>query len=207
MDVIAGYLKMGGFILWIHIVMSVLALAVVIERFTNLRKARIVPDVLATRAMALWREDKPAELASLCAGDKSILARVIETLVEQRGNADVAQVKMFAEDKAARELRLEARRASQISIIATLSPLVGLFGTVVGLLRAFQTVAEVGEMGDPAILANDIGMALITTVSGLALAMPALFVYHQLRSRIGLFAVLLEEEVSALVNAWFVKKG
>ena len=207
MDVVAGYLKMGGFVLWIHIAMSILALAVIIERFTNLRKERIVPDELVARATALWQEKKDEELARLCADDGSIFSRVIGMLVGQRNNPDVAQVKMFAEDKASRELRLEARRAGLISTIANLAPLVGLFGTVLGLLRAFQTVAEVGEMGDPAVLANDIGMALITTVSGLALAMPALFVYNQLRSRINLFAVMLEEEVFAFVNACFVNKG
>jgi len=207
LDVWIGYLKMGGFILKVHVFMSIVALAAIIERFVNLRKKRIVPDNLSVKAVALWKEKKFATLADLCAKDRSALARVIEALLEQRGNHDVTQVKMFAEDKASRELRLEARRASIISVIATLSPLVGLFGTVVGLLRAFMTVAQVGEMGDPAILANDIGFALITTVSGLTLAMPAMFIYAHFRSRIGLFAVLLEEEVAALVNAWFVKKG
>jgi biopolymer transport protein ExbB len=202
-----GYLEMGGIILKVHVFMSIIALAAIIERFVNLRKKRIVPDNLSVKAAELWKNKKFAEINNLCAKDKSALARVIEALLEQRGNHDVAQVKMFAEDKASRELRLEARRASIISVIATLSPLVGLFGTVVGLMRAFMTVAQVGEMGDPAVLADDIGMALITTVSGLTLAMPAMFIYAHFRSRIGLFAVLLEEEVSALVNAWFVKKG
>ena len=205
--VVKGYLKMGGTILYVHIFMSILALAAVIERFVNLRKSRIVPDNLADQAMDLWKNKKYSELSTLCSKNKSALSRVIEALLEQRGNHDVAQVKMFAEDKAARELRLEARRATIISVIATLAPLVGLFGTVLGLMFAFQTVAAVGEMGDPAVLADDIGMALITTVSGLTLAIPAMFIYAHFRSRISLFGVLLEEEVAALVNAWFVKKG
>jgi biopolymer transport protein ExbB len=191
----------------VHIFMSILALAAIIERFVNLRKSRIVPDNLANQAMDLWKNKKYSELSNLCAKNKSALSRVIEALLEQRGNHDVAQVKMFAEDKASRELRLEARRATIISVIATLAPLVGLFGTVLGLMFAFQTVAKVGEMGDPAVLADDIGMALITTVSGLTLAIPAMFIYAHFRSRISLFGVLLEEEVAALVNAWFVKKG
>jgi len=207
MDVVLGYIHMGGPVLYTHILMSLLALAAIIERFVNLRKSRIVPDKLAAQAMDLWKNKKYSELSTLCAKNKSILSRVIEALIEQRGNHDVTQVKMFAEDKASRELRLEARRATIISVIATLSPLVGLFGTVVGLMRAFMTVAKVGEMGDPAVLADDIGMALVTTVSGLMLAMPAMFIYSHFRSRISLFGVLLEEEVAALVNAWFVKKG
>ncbi len=207
MDVFVDDIKKGGKTMIFLALLSILGLAAGIERFVNLRKNRIVPDNLAIQAMELWKTKKFVELSTLCAKSKSILGRVIETLIEQRGNADVSQVKMFAEDKASRELRLESRRAHMLSVVATISPLLGLFGTVVGLLGAFRTVAKVGEMGDPALLADDIGKALITTVAGLIIAMPALFLYHHFRSRINLYAVLLEEEVSALVNAWFVKKG
>ena len=207
LDVWVGYVRMGGATMWFLGLLSVLGLAAVIERAVNLRRHRVVPENLAEKAADLWKNKKYSELTNLCAKDKSILGRVIETLLEQRGNHDVAQVKMFAEDKANRELRLESRRATMLSIVATIAPLLGLFGTVVGLLGAFMTVAKVGEMGDPALLAEDIGKALITTVTGLIIAMPMLFLYHIFRSRVSLFAVLLEEEVSALVNAWFVRKG
>lgn len=112
---------------------------------------------------------------------------------------------MFAEDKAGRELRLENRKSAMLATVATLSPLLGLFGTVVGLLGAFTTVAAVGEMGDPAILADDISKALITTVAGLAISMPALFVYNLIKTRLNLYAVILEEEVSDLVHNLFIK--
>ncbi|MCL1887460.1 MAG: MotA/TolQ/ExbB proton channel family protein [Kiritimatiellaeota bacterium] len=207
LDVWIGYVKMGGLTMVFLGLLSVLGIAAALERAVNLRRARIVPDDLAMKAVDLWKNKKYAELSNLCGKDKSILGRVIETLLEQRGNHDVAQVKMFAEDKASRELRLESRRAGMLSIVATIAPLLGLFGTVVGLLGAFMTVAKVGDMGNPALLAEDIGKALITTVTGLIIAMPMLFLFHIFRSRVNLFAVLLEEEVSALVNAWFVKKG
>jgi len=200
------YLAKGGRTMMVLGLLSVLGLAVAFERAIHLRRKRIVPEKLTAKVFELWKESKFDAISALCAADNSILARVIETLVEQRTNPDVSQIKMFAEDKAGRELRLENRKAYMLGVVATIAPLLGLFGTVVGLLGAFNTVAAVGEMGDPSIMANDIAYALITTVAGLAIAMPALFCYHFFRGRIGLYGVLLEEEVSDLVNVLFVKK-
>ena len=187
--------------------LSVLGLACGLERFCHLRRTRFVPDGLVQDALELWSSGRLDDLKTRCRQDKSVLAKVIETLIEQKDNRDVTQVKMFAEDKAGRELRLETRRSGMLGIVATLSPLLGLFGTVVGLLGAFGTVAAMGDMGDPAAMAGDIGKALVTTVAGLIVAMPALFLHHLFNSRIALYGVLLEEELSALLNAWFVKRG
>lgn len=207
MDIFVHTLKQGGKTMIFLALLSVLGLATAIERAINLRKSRIVPDGFSTQALVLWGKGKFDELQKLCEQNKSILADVVITMIEQRDNPDVLQVKMFAEDKASRELRLEVRRAHMLSVVATISPLLGLFGTVVGLLGAFSTVAALGDMGDPAAMADDIGKALVTTVAGLIIAMPALFMHHHFRSRINLYGVMLEEEVSALINAWFVKKG
>ena len=115
-------------------------------------------------------------------------------------------MKQFAEDKAGRELRLENRKSAMLATAATLSPLLGLFGTVLGLLGAFGTVAAMGEMGDASVLADDIGQALITTVAGLAVSMPCLFAYNYIKGRLNLFSVLLEEEISDLVNQIFIRR-
>lgn len=197
--------KKGGRTMIFIGLLSVLGLAAALERFVNLRRNRIVPDGFSNEVVALWKSGKFDEVAALCKKSRSALARVVETLLEHRTNADIGHVKMFAEDKAGRELRLENRKAHMLSVVATIAPLLGLFGTVVGLLGAFNTVATVGEMGDPSIMANDIAKALVTTVAGLSVAMPALFFHHLFRNQINLFGVLLEEEVSDLVNLLFIK--
>jgi len=202
-----GNVKQGGRTMIFLGLLSVLGLAAALERFVNLRRSRIVPDGFASDVVNLWKQGKFEEVEVLCQKSKSVLARVVETLLEHRGNADIAQVKMFAEDKAGRELRLENRKSHMLSVVATISPLLGLFGTVVGLLGAFKTVAAVGEMGDPSVMAADIAKALVTTVAGLSVAMPALFCHHLFRNQINLFGVLLEEEVSDLVNLLFIKSA
>jgi len=185
--------------------LSILGLGCALERFAHMRIYRVVPGGFTAKVIALWKEGKIEEVREECARSNSMLARVVESMLEHRETTDFQVVKVFTEDKASRELRLEHRKASMLSIVATLAPLLGLFGTIVGLLGAFTTVAAVGEMGDPALLADDISKALITTVAGLAIAMPALFIYNVIRSRLELYAVILEEEVSDLVHNLFVK--
>ena len=200
------YIKQGGNTMWFIGILSILGVGCALERLWNLRRSRIVPDGFTAKVITLWRAGKLDEVESLAAGDRSMLARVVETLLEHRASTDYGEVKQFAEDKAGRELRLENRKSSMLSTVATISPLLGLFGTVVGLLGAFGTVAAMGEMGDASVLADDIGKALITTVAGLAVSIPSLFVYNVLKNRLNLFAVVLEEEVADLVNRIFVDK-
>ncbi len=202
----ANYLRQGGTTMIFIGLLSVLGFGCAIERLVNLRRSRIVPDGFSAKIIDLWKAGKTDDVATLCAGDKSMLARVVETMLQHRDSDDYAEVKLFAEDKAGRELRLENRKAAMLSTAATLAPLLGLFGTVVGLLGAFQTVARLGEMGNAAVLADDIGKALVTTVGGLAVSMPCLFLYGIIKNRLNLYAVLLEEEIADLVNQVFARK-
>jgi Biopolymer transport proteins len=201
----AEYWRQGGRTMWFLALLSILGLGCALERFFTLRIRHVVPEGFSAQIVAFWKSDKLEDVKRLCSKDSSMLARVVETMLEHSASKDFQEVKMFAEDKAGRELRLENRKASMLATVATLSPLLGLFGTVVGLLDAFTTVAAVGEMGDPSILADSISKALVTTVAGLAIAMPALFCHNIIKNRLNLYAVILEEEVSDLVNNLFVK--
>jgi len=198
--------KQGGRLMWVFAALSVLGLGCALERFFTLRIAHVVPEGFTHKVVSMWKDGDFDGVRKLCAGSKSMLARVVETMVEHNTSKDYEEVKMFAEDKAGRELRLETRKASMLALVASISPLAGLFGTMVALLGAFMTVAAAGEMGNPAILADDIAFALITTIAGLAIAMPALFCHNIIKNRLALYAVILEEEVSDLVNNLFIKK-
>ncbi len=206
LDQWALYWKQGGKTMWFIALLSVLGMGCALERFWNLRRSRIVPDGFAAEVISVWKEGRFDDVAALCKDNGSMLARVVETMLQHRESGDYAEVKMFAEDKAGRELRLENRKAAMLSTAATLSPLLGLFGTVLGLLGAFGTVAAMGEMGDASVLADDIGKALVTTVAGLAVSMPCLFLFGLVKNRLNLYAVLLEEEVADLVNRLFARK-
>ena len=200
------YWQQGGNTMYFIALLSILGIGCALERFFNLRRSKVVPDGFTADVIKLWKAGKIDDVAALCRSSKSMLSRVVETMIQHKDSKDYNEVKMFAEDKVGRELRLENRKAAMLSTAATLSPLLGLFGTVVGLLGAFGTVAAMGEMGDASVLADDIGKALVTTVAGLAVSMPCLFVFGIIKNRLNLYAVLLEEEVADLVNQIFVKK-
>ena len=194
------YIQQGGRTMWFIGLLSVLGLGCALERLCCLRRSRISPKGLAEKVVKLWGEGQFDEIARIASKNRSALARVVETLLEHRGSTDVLEVKAFAEDKAGRELRLEGRKATMLATVATLAPLLGLFGTVLGLLEAFGTVAAMGEMGDASVLADSIGKALVTTVAGLAVAMPALFVHQVIRGRLALYSIILEEEIADVVR-------
>lgn len=198
--------QQGGITMWFIAALSILGLGCALERFYNMRRSKVVPDGMTAEVIRLWKDGKYDDVYRLCKRTPSMLSRVIETMLQHKDSKDYQEVKMFAEDKVGRELRLENRKSNMLSTVATLSPLLGLFGTVVGLLGAFGTVAAMGEMGDASVLADDIGTALVTTVAGLAVSMPALFVYNLVKSRLNLYAILMEEEVADLVNQLFVIK-
>ena len=204
LDQWATYIKQGGKTMWFIGLLSILGLGCALERFWNMRRSRM--DGFSAKVIELWKSGKTDEVAALCTRNRSMLARVVETMLQHGDSKDYQEVKQFAEDKAGRELRLENRKSAMLATTATLSPLLGLFGTVLGLLGAFGTVAAMGEMGDASVLADDIGQALITTVAGLAVSMPCLFAYNYIKGRLNLFSVLLEEEISDLVNQVFIRR-
>lgn len=206
LDQWALYWQQGGTTMYFIAALSILGIGCALERFWNMRKAKIVPDNLTKDVITLWKDGKFDKVAALCNKSNSMLSRVIETMLQHQDSKDYNEVKMFAEDKIGRELRLENRKAAMLSTAASLSPLLGLFGTVTGLLGAFGTVAAMGEMGDASVLADDIGKALVTTVAGLAVSMPCLFVFGIIKNKLNYYAVILEEEVADLVNQLFVRK-
>ncbi|MCL1835761.1 MAG: MotA/TolQ/ExbB proton channel family protein [Oscillospiraceae bacterium] len=110
----------------------------------------------------------------------------------------------MAGDTASRSMRILLQKIYPLQVIAALSPLLGLLGTVVGMILAFEKVSGAGSLGNAAILADDISLALMTTMAGLCIAVPMLVCYHIFRSRIVRHSVLLESEVNRLMAKWFL---
>lgn len=181
---------------------SVIGFSFAIERMVNLRRCKIVPQGLAAAADARWETGDIEGVKQLALDKSSTLGRVILAIADH-SKASHADVSVIAGDVASREMRHHLLRAYPLAVVATISPLLGLFGTVYGMIGAFESVALAGEMGDPSIMAGDISYALITTALGLLIAVPALAVYHFLRIRTRLLSLSLEEQSSHLISLWF----
>lgn len=198
-------LKHGGPAAIAQIALSVFGAGFVFERLARLRRKNLVPDGLAGQARKLWREGKFDELEKLAEASPSTLARVIAFIARNR-RSPMVEVSEVCGDMVSRELATQYQRAYPLGIVATLEPLIGLLGMILGMISTFETVAVAGSLGDATQLAGGISEALVTTGLGLAIAIPFLALYHFFKHRTASFGVMLEEEVTSLLSEWLMQK-
>jgi biopolymer transport protein ExbB len=185
----------GGPVMYPIVLGSVIALALFIERLWVLRRDRVMPRGLHGRVISLVREGKLDEAVGLCTEDGSAVAIVMRAGLREAGKPR-AEVKDSIMDAGRREVsRLEAH-IDLLGTIAAVEPLLGLLGTVTGLIRAFQQVETLAGRGvgvNPGALASGIWEALITTAGGLMIGIPAYLGYRYLQGRVTTLAVEMEE--------------
>jgi biopolymer transport protein ExbB len=196
----------GGGTMWWILFLSIISLAFVLERMFRLRRRAIVPNGFVEKADEMWRMKDYDGIIALCDRHrKSTLAKIVRFIVKHRGNP-VGDINQVVGDIASRDIAHHIMLIYPLAASAVLSPLLGLFGTVIGMIEAFETVAVMGTMGDPSLLADSISKALITTAYGLIVAMPTLFFYNMFKFRTNYLSNVLEEQTTDLINDWLMKK-
>jgi biopolymer transport protein ExbB len=191
--------KSGGIMMVPIILCSIIAAAIILERLWTLQKARVVPPELAEK---VWRWVETRQLQDkhiLALRQNSPLGKILAAGLANRHRArDV--MKEAIEDTGRHVLHELERYLGGLSTIASISPLLGLLGTVFGMIRTFNAVSSLG-VGNPAPLAGGISEALITTAAGLSVAIPALIGYRYLRGRVDGLVIDMEVEAVKLLNA------
>ncbi len=195
-------LRQGGLTMVFLLLASIAGVGYAIERFVNLRAKAVVPDGLASRAHTLWQQERWEALRNLPNESNSTLARALAVVARHR-HSTLTDVSTIAGDVASRDLRRHLQKAYPLAVVATVSPLLGLLGTVIGMIGAFDKVAAAGSLGDASLLGGDISKALITTGAGLTIAVPALVLYHYFKSRTQQLGLALEEEMGELLSTWY----
>jgi biopolymer transport protein ExbB len=193
----------GGAAMLIILGLSILFLAVTIERFVHLRARAVLSPGLVARVQPLWAAHRFDELEKMLADDGSTMARVIARMVEHR-HQPYAVVSSLAGDLASTELRQHQQKAYALAIVATVAPIVGLLGTVIGMIEAFHVIAFSDAMGNPALLAGGISKALVNTAAGLTVALPALGMHHYFKHRLATLGLEMEKQINALINLQFL---
>ena len=130
---------------------------------------------------------------------------MIAFIAKNRHSA-MLEVSEICGDMVSRELTNHYQRAYPLGIVATLEPLLGLLGMILGMIQTFETVALAGALGEATQLASGISEALVTTGLGLAIAIPFLALYHVFKFKTTGFGAELEEEVTGLMSEWLLKK-
>ena len=194
-------LAAGGAGIWVIGALSLLMATVAIERFHRFRMSAIVPPGLVDEIEPLWREGRLEELRQALARRPSVLAAAIAFLVANRARWAPEVLGERAGELASRALRQQQQRAYPLAVVATVAPIVGLLGTVVGMIEAFHVIAFTGGMGDAALLAGGISKALVNTAAGLSVALPALALHHFFRHRLTVGGLALEEQLERVLDA------
>ena len=182
---------------------SVAALAIVAERFWTLRRERVLPTNLVAEVwkIAGARPFNDTRLREIQA--ESPLGRVLAAGLLNR-NADRDAMRNAIEEVGGHVAHDLGRYLNALGTIAAVTPLLGLLGTVVGMISVFTNITNVG-VGNPAQLAGGISQALITTAGGLTVAIPSLMLYRYFRGRVETLVIGMEKESTRLVDALHAK--
>jgi len=188
----------GGPLMWPILVCSVVSAAIIIDRFVALIRSR--PDVLniASRAKGLCKEGRTEEALKLCESARGPVARILAIGIHLRHRAAEERDKLLSR-AGARIVRQLDRNVRVLAIVGSIAPLLGLTGTVTGMIKAFMRIQEFGGRVDPSVLAGGIWEALVTTVAGLGVAIPALVAYHYFEGRIDDIASDMKDAVAEIV--------
>lgn len=191
----------AGWPIWLLIATSVTGLAIVIERFLSLRTKLVLPSNLLSQVIDLVRDNNATPEAVAKLAQNSELGRVLAEVIAV-GNQK-ADYRLTAVEEIGKDIDHKLNRyLPSLATIAVLAPLMGLFGTVVGMIEIFASYTPAG--GDPAQLARGISIALYNTALGIIIAIPALIFHRYFRSRVDYYLHQMERQASALnriVNA------
>ena len=198
-------LKKGGYTMIPLGLCSIVALMVTLERLISLRRKKVLPDALVSASERYWRSGDFEGAASVCGRFDSPLARVLQAGLARR-RLGIGEMERAMVGAGQHESTVLSRNLRGLGVIANLAPMLGLFGTVVGMIRAFDVISRAGT-GNPNLVAEGISEALLTTAAGLLIGIPALAAYHFFRSRSGRLLFEMESIALALLQNLAAQSG
>ena len=178
---------------------SVVAMAIVAERFWALARKRVAPDNLVVQVWQWARAGNLSEQRLRGLRDGSALGRILAAGLVNR-DRERAVMKETIEDVGRHVVHELERYLNALGTIASITPLLGLLGTVIGMIKVFAVITTQG-VGDAGVLAGGISEALITTAAGLTVAIPSLMFYRFFRGRVDALVVTMEQEALKMVEA------
>ncbi len=182
--------RRGGLVMYPIILCSVLALGVFLERLVNLRRKRILHQDFISGIRRLWRRRDIEKALQLCKAHDISISRILRAGL-LRHNISLADMERAIEGAGRHEVALLTVNLRVLGVVANLAPMLGLLGTVVGMIKAFHVISQ-GGTGNPGLVASGISEALLTTAAGLIVGIPSLAAYHYFRSKIDRYVYEME---------------
>ncbi len=191
-------IKAGGLLMWPIILCSVIATAIIAERFWSLRLNKIVPKNLVSK---VWQWQKVGHLDQKRIQDlrsSSPLGMVLSAGLVNRNHS--REIMKESIEEVGRHVAHELERfLNTLGTIASITPLLGLLGTVIGMIKVFTVITAQG-VGDPSVLSEGISEALITTAAGLSVAIPSLMFHRYFSGRVDELTITMEQEALKMVE-------
>ncbi|GDY14242.1 hypothetical protein LBMAG53_31200 [Planctomycetota bacterium] len=203
-NAIIQYFKDGGINMYFLLLVGLMGLAVAVDRLIKLRLRTFVMDRQNfTTALAAWQAKDYAKAKSIALDDGSAQGEIVAYMADNPALPS-ATLTTDVTDMAGRVISRHQSRGYYLNIAATLSPLLGLLGTICGMILAFNKIAAAGDVGDTSMVAGGISMALINTALGLIIAVPALTAYHAFRLRLNDLSLKLEDACTETLAKFLV---
>ena len=195
------YLEVGGPILWVLVIISIGAFAVVLERIVFFaRNEKNIGDTFKDEILSLVANKKIDEAIAFCDTKKSCVASAIKKFLQKAPKGiDVQDYEFILKEITIKETSPYESRLNLLASVISISPMLGLLGTVTGMIRAFTNISKYGT-GDAAIVADGIAEALLTTAAGLMIAIPVIVVYNYLNRRLEKMENEIDDVVTNIIN-------
>ena len=195
------YLEVGGPILWVLVIISIGAFAVVLERIVFFAvNEKNVGNNFKDEILSLVANKKLDEAIALCDTKKSCVATAVKKFLQKAPKGiDVQDYEFILKEVTNQEISPYERRLNLLASVISISPMLGLLGTVTGMIRAFTNISKYGA-GDAAIVADGIAEALLTTAAGLMIAIPVIVIYNYLNRRLEKMENEIDDVVTNIIN-------
>ena len=197
------FVKAGGWLMFPIIACSIVALGIVGERFWSLRRSKIIPQHLVATVWHWIKEGKLDRAKVQAISEESALGKILATGI-MNSQTDRGRMKESIEEVGRQVVHSMDRFLNTLGTIAAISPLLGLLGTVVGMIKVFAAITIVG-VGNPGELAGGISQALTTTAAGLSVAIIAYMFHRYFRGRVDELVIEMEQEAIKLVDVMHSK--
>jgi biopolymer transport protein ExbB len=191
-----GMVKQGGFMMIPLGLTSVIMFALIGDSVARLRNSQLAPSDLISQLQSQFQLGDYKAAYQTCKNRPSFVSNVVMAGLEMLGQGKAAAERAM-EDALGREVVIRTTRIRYLSVIGVVTPMMGLTGTVLGMIRAFSALGTHG-IGNPAELAGAIGEVLVATLTGLAVAIPAFFAYYIFGNRITATSAYAEDAVNSL---------
>ncbi len=189
----------GGIIMYLILPLSLVAFAIIIERLLYFRKIKVDEDKMINRLRVTMEKHHYDEALAICESNPSPVTNLLKVGLEHKKYGPQI-MKDAIVDAANLEIPRLERNLSALGTIANVAPLLGLLGTVIGNINAFDVLHNMAAVGsDPSKLSGDISVALLTTAAGIIVAIPAVIFYNYLVAKVNHIIIRLENRVNAMV--------